>query len=91
MYVPGTLYDVDKILCDLGTSYFVEKTQKETTGFLNRKQEMMKTSIETYSKNLTEKTKIHQQLVAALTEKAQMIRQQQSEEAAKANPENKSK
>ena len=37
LYVPGTVVEADKMLVDVGTGYYVEKDQKKTTEFLERK------------------------------------------------------
>ena len=37
LYVPGNVVEADKMLVDVGTGYYVEKDQKKTTEFLERK------------------------------------------------------
>ena len=37
MYAPGTLADVDELLCDLGTGYFAGKTPPAAVEFFERK------------------------------------------------------
>ena len=37
LYVPGTLVDVGNVLVDIGTGYFVTKTNDQAKDFLQRK------------------------------------------------------
>ena len=37
LYVPGNVVEADKMLVDVGTGYYVEKDQKKTAEFLERK------------------------------------------------------
>ena len=37
LYVPGRVADANKLLVDIGTGYFVEKSLKETKEYLERK------------------------------------------------------
>lgn len=37
VYVPGTLKDTSKLLVDIGTGFYVERTNKQTEQFLGRK------------------------------------------------------
>ena len=49
LYVPGELGDPDQLLVELGTGYYIEKTQQGATGLLDRK-------IGTVSKNAEDAT-----------------------------------
>ena len=37
LYVPGTIIEPDKVLVDIGTGYFVEKTRPDAVELLDRK------------------------------------------------------
>ena len=41
LYVPGKLADKNKVLIDLGTGYFAEKSTKESEKFCDRKLKML--------------------------------------------------
>jgi prefoldin alpha subunit len=41
LYAPGKLVDCDKVLVDVGTGYFVEKSQKEAIAYLVEKLEKL--------------------------------------------------
>ncbi|XP_076923919.1 prefoldin subunit 5-like [Bidens hawaiensis] len=42
LYVPGTLDDADKVLVDVGTRYFIEKTMEEGKNYCERKINLLK-------------------------------------------------
>jgi len=46
MYVPGKLKDANKVLIDIGTGYFVEKTRGDADDFCKRKIELLRQEIE---------------------------------------------
>lgn len=44
LYVPGTLDDADKVLVDVGTGYFIEKTMAEGKDYCQRKINLLKSN-----------------------------------------------
>ncbi|KAK4380507.1 hypothetical protein RND71_002369 [Anisodus tanguticus] len=46
LYVPGTLDDAEKVLVDVGTGYFVEKTMIEGKDYCERKISLLKSNYE---------------------------------------------
>ncbi|KAL5702874.1 Prefoldin subunit 5 [Ranunculus cassubicifolius] len=44
LYVPGTLDDADKVLVDVGTGYFIEKTMVEGKDYCERKINLLKSN-----------------------------------------------
>ncbi|KAG1331761.1 putative prefoldin subunit 5 [Cocos nucifera] len=46
LYVPGTLDDSDKVLVDVGTGYFIEKTMTEGKDYCDRKINLLKSNYE---------------------------------------------
>uniref|UniRef100_A0A2P2KNI1 Putative prefoldin subunit 5 isoform X3 n=1 Tax=Rhizophora mucronata TaxID=61149 RepID=A0A2P2KNI1_RHIMU len=46
LYVPGTLEDADKVLVDIGTGYFVEKTMVEGKDYCERKINLLKSNFD---------------------------------------------
>ncbi|KAF9588205.1 hypothetical protein IFM89_008275 [Coptis chinensis] len=44
LYVPGTLDSADKVVVDIGTGYFVEKTMAEGKEYCERKMNLMKSN-----------------------------------------------
>ncbi|XP_010942473.3 LOW QUALITY PROTEIN: prefoldin subunit 5 [Elaeis guineensis] len=46
LYVPGTLDDAVKVLVDVGTGYFIEKTMTESKDYCDRKINLLKSNYE---------------------------------------------
>ncbi|XP_015575806.1 probable prefoldin subunit 5 isoform X2 [Ricinus communis] len=46
LYVPGTLDEADKVLVDIGTGYFVEKTMSEGKDYCERKINLLKSNFD---------------------------------------------
>ncbi|XP_020271173.1 uncharacterized protein LOC109846359 [Asparagus officinalis] len=46
LYVPGTLDDADRVLVDVGTGYFIEKTMDEGKNYCERKINLLKSNYE---------------------------------------------
>ncbi|KAM0938776.1 putative BolA protein [Dioscorea sansibarensis] len=46
LYVPGTLDDSEKVLIDVGTGYFIEKTMDEGKDYCNRKINLLKSNFD---------------------------------------------
>ncbi|XP_073314466.1 prefoldin subunit 5 [Primulina huaijiensis] len=44
LYVPGTLDDAEKVLVDVGTGYFIEKTMAEGKDYCERKISLLKSN-----------------------------------------------
>ncbi|CAN6463383.1 unnamed protein product [Victoria cruziana] len=42
LYIPGTLDDADRVLVDVGTGYFIEKTMAEGKDYCDRKINMLR-------------------------------------------------
>ncbi|MBA0760301.1 hypothetical protein Gotri_023054 [Gossypium trilobum] len=52
LYVPGTLDDADKVLADIGTGYFVEKTMDEGRNYCERKINLVKSNFDLFNEKL---------------------------------------
>lgn len=50
VYVPGKIRDPTKLLVELGTGYFAEKSSKDTTAFLDRKLKIVDANSENVTK-----------------------------------------
>ncbi|CAN8264925.1 unnamed protein product [Cochlearia groenlandica] len=46
LYVPGTLDEADKVLVDIGTGYFIEKTMEEGKDYCQRKINLLKSNFD---------------------------------------------
>mmetsp|Transcript_43983 Transcript_43983/g.106074 ORF Transcript_43983/g.106074 Transcript_43983/m.106074 type:complete len:166 (+) Transcript_43983:84-581(+) len=50
VYVPGKIRDPNKLLVEIGTGFFVEKSSKETSAFLDRKLKLCDSNSENVTK-----------------------------------------
>ncbi|KAL3920488.1 MAG: hypothetical protein SGARI_006930, partial [Bacillariaceae sp.] len=62
VYVPGTLMDNNKLLVEIGTGFYVEKTSKETNAFLERKLKIVNAN----SENITRAVQATRQNLEAI-------------------------
>ncbi|XP_078063818.1 prefoldin subunit 5 [Mustelus asterias] len=73
MYVPGKLDNVDVVLIDVGTGYYVEKTVEEARDFFKRKVEFLTKQIEKVQPALQEKYTMKQAVIEMLNQKIQQM------------------
>ncbi|KAG5274409.1 hypothetical protein AALO_G00135830 [Alosa alosa] len=78
MYVPGTLNDVDNVLVDVGTGYYVEKNVDDTKNFFKRKIDFLTKQIEKIQPALQEKHTMKQAVVEVMSMKLQQLHSQQT-------------
>ncbi|KAG9329513.1 hypothetical protein JZ751_004416 [Albula glossodonta] len=78
MYVPGTLSDVDHVLVDVGTGYYVEKNVEDTKEFFKRKIDFLTKQIEKIQPALQEKHAMKQAVVEVMNMKIQQLHSQQT-------------
>ncbi len=55
LYVPGTLDPEERVLVDIGSSYYVGKTVPDARELLSRKADLLRKNTETLYKVITEK------------------------------------
>uniref|UniRef100_A0A8D3C8V8 Prefoldin 5 n=1 Tax=Scophthalmus maximus TaxID=52904 RepID=A0A8D3C8V8_SCOMX len=77
MYVPGTLNDVENVLVDVGTGYYVEKKVEDSKGFFKRKIEFLTKQIEKIQPALQEKHAMKQAVIEVMNVKIQQLQQSQ--------------
>ncbi|XP_064644015.1 prefoldin subunit 5-like [Lineus longissimus] len=80
MYVPGTLSDIDNVLIDVGTGYYVEKEVEGAKAYFKRKVDFLTGEIEKLKEPLQNKYQMKQSVTEVLQMKvqAQMMAQQQT-------------
>jgi len=71
LYVPGKSYDQKKVIVELGTGYFCEKTEKEAGDLIERKLTLVLKSIESIEGIAKNKDKNLQQIVQIMKFKMQ--------------------
>ncbi|XP_072308894.1 prefoldin subunit 5 [Eucyclogobius newberryi] len=85
MYVPGKLNDVDRVLVDIGTGYYVEKNVDDAKGFFKRKIDFLTKQIEKIQPALQEKHSMKQAVIEVMNMKIQQHQQSQQAMQVKAS------
>uniref|UniRef100_A0A8C9EPW3 Prefoldin subunit 5 n=1 Tax=Pavo cristatus TaxID=9049 RepID=A0A8C9EPW3_PAVCR len=73
MYVPGKLSDVECVLIDVGTGYYVEKTADDAREFFKRKIDFLTKQMEKIQPALQEKHAMKQAVVEMMSQKIQQL------------------
>ncbi|XP_029539187.1 prefoldin subunit 5 [Oncorhynchus nerka] len=81
MYVPGTLDDVEHVLVDVGTGYYVEKNVNDTKEFFKRKIDFLTKQIEKIQPALQEKYGMKQAVIEVMNIKIQQLQSQQASQS----------
>ncbi|XP_060723004.1 prefoldin subunit 5 [Tachysurus vachellii] len=81
MYVPGTLNDVEHVLINVGTGYFVEKNVEDGKDFFKRKIDFLTKQIEKIQPTLQEKYAMKQAVVEVMNMKLQQLHSQQASQS----------
>lgn len=56
LYVPGQIVDCDKVMVDVGTGYFVEKTSKDAIEFFEKKTQTLQENLVDLEKIVAQKS-----------------------------------
>uniref|UniRef100_A0A8C6ITH4 Uncharacterized protein n=1 Tax=Melopsittacus undulatus TaxID=13146 RepID=A0A8C6ITH4_MELUD len=73
MYVPGKLSDVERVLIDIGTGYYVEKSADDARDFFKRKIDFLTKQMEKIQPALQEKHAMKQAVVEVMSQKIQQL------------------
>ncbi|KAJ4710478.1 Prefoldin subunit 5 [Melia azedarach] len=73
LYVPGTLDDADKVLVDIGTGYFVEKTMAEGKDYCERKINLLKSNFDQLIEVATKKKTVSDDVAVILQAKLKQL------------------
>ena len=84
LYVPGKVKNPDRVMCDLGTGFYVERTRDDATGFLERKQKIVDANSENVSGVVQTTQQNVQSIVTAMQGKMLEIRARQEGQRARA-------
>ncbi len=82
VFIPGTLKDVNKVMFEVGASYYVEDTIPKGKAFFDRKVEDIKKNMTYLSKIIENKSKQREDVILALQEVVLKIQEQQQAMAA---------
>ncbi|KAG0364870.1 Prefoldin-domain-containing protein [Gamsiella multidivaricata] len=77
LYVPGKLANVEKVVVDIGTGYYVEKTTEDAIKFYNGKVDFVKENLEKIQATVATKQNNLRSLVDVMQYKVQMQQQEQ--------------
>ena len=77
LYVPGKIKNPDRVMCDLGTGFYVERNSKDAMGFLERKQKIVDANSENVSGAVQTTQQNVQSIVTAMQGKMLEIRARQ--------------
>ncbi|KAI0801885.1 Prefoldin-domain-containing protein [Irpex lacteus] len=55
LYIPGKLSDVDNVIVDVGTGYYVKKTRKQAQDHYSSKLSFLQTNLDSLAETLTKK------------------------------------
>ncbi|KAG0308626.1 subunit of tubulin prefoldin [Dissophora globulifera] len=84
LYVPGKLSNVEKVVIDIGTGYYVEKTVEDAIKFYNSKVAFVKENLEKIQATVTQKQANLRSLVDVMQYKLQLQQQEQKAATVKA-------
>ncbi|CAI0444111.1 unnamed protein product [Linum tenue] len=73
LYVPGTLDDANKVLVDIGTGYFVEKTMVEGKDYCERKIHLLKSNYDQLLELASKKKTVADEAGAVLQAKLKQL------------------
>ncbi|KAJ6733384.1 hypothetical protein OIU74_005190 [Salix koriyanagi] len=73
LYVPGTLDDADRVLVDIGTGYFVEKTMNEGQDYCESKINLLKCNFDQLIEVATKKRTVADEAGAILQAKLRQL------------------
>ncbi|KAI8643933.1 prefoldin, alpha subunit [Parasitella parasitica] len=71
LYVPGKLSNVSKVIVDVGTGYYVEKSVLDAAKFYNDKVGYVKKNLSTLEKTITDKQSTLRAIVNVMQDKIQ--------------------
>ncbi|KAG2198001.1 hypothetical protein INT47_004968 [Mucor saturninus] len=71
LYVPGKLSNVNKVIVDVGTGYYVEKSVGDASKFYNDKVGYVKKNLGTLEKTITDKQSTLRAIVNVMQDKMQ--------------------
>ncbi|CCW65560.1 unnamed protein product [Phytomonas sp. EM1] len=79
LFVKGTVIPSDKVLVDVGTGYFLEKSMEHAKSYFNSRAAQIKESMDSIEKTILVKQKQQNQVVNAMEQKARAMQQYQEQ------------
>jgi prefoldin alpha subunit len=84
LYVPAEISDVNNVLVDIGTGYFVRRNISQAQGIMQRKIKVLKDTVEKLQETVTHKTRQLETVQEVLQHKVALIQRQQAQSAQQA-------
>lgn len=82
MYVPGVLADTEKVVVDIGTGYYAEKSLQGAKDYLKKRADFVQEQIEKIELIGMEKSKIREAIIEVMTIKINNMKAQQQQQQA---------
>lgn len=79
LYVPGVLIDTDKLLVELGTGYYLEKSQKGAAEMIDRKIALVSTNAQSINDAVVIKQRNHEAISMMMQHKMGAIQEKKAE------------
>ena len=79
LYVPGKLCDVDSLLVELGTGYYLEKKKDDADAMIDRKIKLVADNAENITTVVAQKTRNHEAIVMMMQHKMAQIQEKKAE------------
>ncbi len=76
LYVPGTLNNVEKVIVDVGTGYFMEKSIPDARDFYSRKIDFLRANLEKLQETISAKQSHHRLVMDVIQYKFAMFEQE---------------
>ncbi|ORY95528.1 prefoldin subunit 5 [Syncephalastrum racemosum] len=83
LYVPGKLSDVEKVIVDVGTGYFIEKSLTDATKFYTDKENFVKQNLDKLQETINGKQSSLRAIINVMQDRIQQQQQQQQQSAKK--------
>lgn len=80
MYVPGVLAETDKVVVDIGTGYYAEKSLQGAKDYLKTRADFVQEQIEKIELIGMEKSKIREAIIEVMTIKINTMKAQQAQQ-----------
>lgn len=80
MYVPGVMKDTEKVVVDIGTGYYAEKSLQGAKDYLKKRADFVQEQIEKIELIGMEKSKIREAIIEVMTIKINTLKAQQQQQ-----------
>jgi prefoldin alpha subunit len=84
LYVSGTLGDPNRVMVDIGTGYYVEKSADGGADYCKRKVQLLSDNLQSLAELISQKRQQVQQVARVIQMKMQQFEQQEQQEGQKA-------